>query len=71
MAHALLQAEARVVRTAAWYAKVRPTFVDALAVVRRELWSACYFSMSEFHTKMVKIPRSVFERLTETVCYAA
>jgi hypothetical protein len=70
-AHALLQAEARVVRTAAWYAKVRPPFSDALAVVRRELWSACHFSMSESHAEMIKIPRSVFERLTDTVCYAA
>jgi hypothetical protein len=71
MAHALLQAAGHVVRTAAWYAKERPTFSDALATVRRELWSACHFSMSEFHTEMVKIPRSVFERLTDTVCYAA
>jgi hypothetical protein len=71
MAQALLQAEARVVRTAAWYAKVRPTFSDALAVVRRELWSACHFAMSESYTEMVQVPRSVFERLTDTVCYAA
>jgi hypothetical protein len=71
MAHAVLQVEARVVRTATWYAKVRPTFSDALAVVRRELWSACHFSTSEVHPEMVKIPRSVLERLTDTVCYAA
>jgi len=71
LAHALPQAEARIVRTAAWYAKVRPTFSDALAVVRRELWSSCLFAMSESHTEMVKIPRSVLERLTDTVCYAA
>jgi hypothetical protein len=71
LAHALLQTEVPVVRATAWYAKVRPTFVDALAVVQRELWSAEYFSMSELHTEMIKIPRSVFERLTETICYAA
>lgn len=71
MAHAVLQAETRVVRTAAWYAKSRPTFVDAIALVRRELWSSCHFAMSEPHAEMVKIPRSLFERLTETVCYAA
>jgi hypothetical protein len=71
MAHELLQAEARVVRTAAWYVKVRPTFSDALAVVRRELWSCCHFAMSESHAEMVKIPRAVLERLTDTVCYAA
>jgi hypothetical protein len=71
MAHALFQAEARVVRTAAWYTKMRPTFSDALAVVRRELWNACHFAMSEPHAEMVKIPRSVLERLTDTICYAA
>ena len=71
MAHGLLQAEGCIVRTATWYVKVRPTFSDALAVVRRQLWSTCHFPMSESHTEMVKIPRSVFERLTDTVCYAA
>jgi hypothetical protein len=71
MAHGLLQAEARVVRPAAWYAKVRPTFSDALAVVRRELWSCCHLAMSESHAEMVQIPRSVLDRLTDTVCYAA
>jgi DDE superfamily endonuclease len=71
MAHGLLQAEARVVRRAAWYAKVRPTFSDALAVVRRELWSSCHFAMSESHAEIVKIPRSILERLADTVCYAA
>jgi len=71
MAQALLQAETHVVRTAAWYAKVRPTFSDALAVVRRELWSAHHFSMSRVKSEVVEIPRSLLERLTDTVCYAA
>jgi hypothetical protein len=71
MAHGLLEAEARVVRTAAWYAKVRPTFSDALAIVRRELWSCSHFAMSVSDAEMVQIPRSVLERLTDTVCYAA
>lgn len=46
MAQALPKSEARVVRTVAWYAKTQPTFSDAIAVVRRELWSHCHFSMS-------------------------
>jgi DDE superfamily endonuclease len=71
LAHGLRKADAGVVRTAAWYAKTRPTFVDAIALVRRELWSACHFAVSEPHTEMIKIPRSVLERLTDTVCYAA
>jgi hypothetical protein len=71
MTHALLRAEAPVVRSAAWYAKPRPTFADAIAVVRRELWSACHFSRSEANSEVIEIPRSLFERLTDTVCYAA
>ena len=57
--------------TPAWYGKERLTFSDALAVIRRELWSACHFSVSAFTGEMVKLPRSVLERLTVTVCYAA
>jgi hypothetical protein len=71
MTQALLGSEARAVRTAAWYAKARPTFADAIAVVRRELWSACHFSRSEANPEVIEIPRSLFERLTDTVCYAA
>ncbi len=71
MAQALLQAENRAARTAAWYAKTRPTFSDALAVVRLELWSACHFSISTVKSKVVEIPRSLLERLTDAVCYAA
>jgi hypothetical protein len=71
MAHGVFQTEGQLLRTAAWYAKVRPTFSDALAVIRSELWGACHFSMSAVTEEMVKIPRSLFERLTDTVCYAA
>jgi len=71
MAPALQEREAPVVRTAAWDAKACPTFSDALAVVCREVWSACHFTTSGSHGEMVKIPRSVLERLTDTVCYAA
>jgi len=34
-------------------------------------WSTCPFSLSTFTGEMVKVPRSVFERLPDTVCYAA
>jgi hypothetical protein len=71
MAHGVFQAKGQLLRTAAWYGKERPTFSDALAVVRSELWGACHFSLSAFTGEMVKIPRSLFERLTDTVCYAA
>src|SRR5205085_6697206 len=59
------------VRRAAWYAKERATYSDAMALVRRYLWSHTYFSMSGSKAEMIKVPRSLLERLTETLCYAA
>jgi hypothetical protein len=71
MANTLIKDQAKVVRTAAWYAKEQPTFSDALAMVRRCLWSSSHFQTSLSETEIVKIPRSLFERLTDAVCYAA
>ncbi|HWP41849.1 MAG TPA: transposase [Blastocatellia bacterium] len=70
-AQALMEVETEVVGTAAWYAKPEPTFSDAIALVRRQLWSHCYFSTSEQTADLIKIPRSLIERLTDAVCYAA
>ena len=71
MAHGVFQTEGQLIRPATWYVKGRPTFSDALAVVRSELWGACRFPMSACTEEIVKIPRSLFERLTDAVCYAA
>ena len=71
LAQTLPRARTRVVRTAAWYAKLRPTFSDALVVVRRELWSHYHFFRSRDKSEVIEIPRSLLERLTEAVCYAA
>lgn len=71
LANALIKDQTKLVRTAAWYAKEQPTFSDALALVRRCLWSSCHFQTSQLETDVVKIPRSLFERLTDAVCYAA
>jgi DDE superfamily endonuclease len=70
-AQALMQSDTRVVRCAAWYTKAQPTFSDAIALVRRLLWSQCHFSMSSHHNDEIKISRAVFERLTDAVCYTA
>jgi hypothetical protein len=51
--------------------KLRPTFSDTLAWVRRWLWSHPYFSTSGSNPDMVEIPRDVLDRLTDTLCYAA
>ena len=58
-------------RQAAWYHKRHPTFADALAVVRRELWAGATFYGSPAHRDTIKVPRAYVERLTEAVCYAA
>jgi hypothetical protein len=59
------------VRRAAWYLKTRPTFSDALAMVRKELWAHTTFQRSPADTDTVKVPREFVEHLTETLCYAA
>lgn len=68
---ALMKGKTKMIRTAAWYAKTQPTFSDAIAMVRRHLWSHCHFSTSGQHSEVIKIPRSLYERLTDAVCYAA
>lgn len=59
------------VRTAAWYQKGQATFSDTIALVRRCLWHADHLPMSSAKSDVVKIPRSLFERLTNARCYAA
>jgi hypothetical protein len=58
-------------RQAAWYEKSLPTFSDALALVRHELWPVALFSTSRSAPDMVQIPRALFERLTATLAFAA
>ena len=71
LAHRLSAEEGLPVRQAAWYQKAQPTFADALAQVRCYLWSQAHFSMSHSETEMVKIPKTLFDRFTNTLCYAA
>ena len=58
-------------RRAAWYRKTHPTFADALALVRKELWAGATFYGSSAQSDTIKVPRAYVERLTEVVCYAA
>ncbi len=74
LAHQYMGEGSNLVRGAAWYDKRDPTFSDALAVVRKELWSAerqQSFYGSGLETETVEIPREFMERLTDAVCYAA
>jgi DDE superfamily endonuclease len=65
------QATSALRRQAAWYHKRHPTFADALAMVRKELWASATFYGSPAETDPVKVPRAFVERLTDAVCYAA
>jgi hypothetical protein len=72
-AHQRMAKGASAVRRAAWYEKRYPTFSDALALVRRELWAqerATFCGLAQ-ENDMVKVPRAFVERLTDAVCYAA
>jgi DDE superfamily endonuclease len=70
-AHGLMAQAAGGFRRAAWYHKSYPTFADALALVRKELWAQETFCGSPRQDDTVKVPREFVERLTDTVCYAA
>ena len=61
---------ARLPRQASWYAKSSLTFSDAIAAVRYHLWWAEGFATSVPANEVVKVPRALFERLTDTLCYA-
>ena len=69
----MVQASGVFRRQASWYHKAHPTFADALALVRKELWAqeeqTFYGSAAE--TDTIKVPRAYVERLTDAVCYAA
>jgi hypothetical protein len=70
-AHHRMRQAAGAFRRAAWYHKSHPTFADALALVRKELWASATFRGSLADAETVKVPRVLMERLTDAVCYAA
>jgi DDE superfamily endonuclease len=71
LAHAQMSRPASLTRQTAWYTKATPTFVDALAVVRRRLWTQIVFQTRSFNTESIQIPRVILDRLNDLLCYAA
>jgi len=69
--HHLLHGQEVPTRQAAWYAKEVPTFADTIAFVRQQLWPVEGFWMSCDEHDMVKIPRALLDRLTDTLAFAA
>ena len=70
-AHQLLQGNELRPRQAAWYQKQLPTFSDTLALVRQQLWPISISWMSGAKSDVVIIPKALFERLIDTLAYAA
>jgi hypothetical protein len=58
-------------RAASWYPKPLPTFSDALAAVRRELWTAEGFGTSACSSDLIKMSNTRLNSLINVACYAA
>jgi len=70
-AHQLLQGQELPPRQAAWYQKSVPTFSDTLAFVRQQLWQVSISWISGAKPDVVVIPKALFDRLTDTLAFAA
>ena len=71
-AHGLQKQHPMTQRTAAWYDKPSPTFVDAIALVRRHLWLASEgFSLSAANPDTQELPVALYHRLVDSLAYAA
>ena len=70
-AHRRMRQATSAFRQAAWYHKAHPTFADALALVRKELWANATFYGSSMDIDTVKVSQAFMEGLTDALRYAA
>jgi len=71
-AHEHFQNHGLTTKTTSWYTKTLPTFSDALAALRERLWrSSRLFNRSSSSHEIIKLPKPLYERLLDTLCYAA
>lgn len=70
LAHGLARRGKVLARRAAWYAKPLPTFSDALAAVRLELWRDPTFHVSRLSRHIAKLPAATFSRFADVLCYS-
>ena len=70
LVHRLLQGADLPTRQAAWYQKATPSFSDALAFLRLQLWPARVIWRSPAQTDIVEIPRGLLDCLTDMLAYA-
>jgi hypothetical protein len=57
------------IRQDAWYCKPLPTFSDALALVRQEIWQHRYFQLSKKRYDVRKMQSEVFNYLSNAAFY--
>jgi DDE superfamily endonuclease len=69
MAHQHAKRRKLPIRQAAWYHKAQPTFSDALALVRRQIWQHTCFSLVASPSDHSKLPATVQNRLLSALCY--
>ncbi|HEY6432202.1 MAG TPA: hypothetical protein VIZ17_09475 [Acetobacteraceae bacterium] len=70
-AHELYATQAAAPRIASWYPKPLPTFSDALATVRRELWTGRGLQTSSHIQDIDKLSPAAVNSLISVACYAA
>jgi DDE superfamily endonuclease len=70
-AHELSKSRKLKIRTAAWYPKAIPTFSDAIAAVRREIWANQFSFMSRPRRDRIEIPLHIWQRMQNALAYAA
>jgi hypothetical protein len=58
------------IRQTSWYSKSLPTFSDAIALVRTNLWHHWGFCMSPFQSDIQLSHSILLKRLFEAVCYS-
>ena len=69
MAHPHAQRQKLPIRQAAWYHKTQPTFSDALALVRRQIWQHECFPSVAAQPAHSKLPAKIQNRLLSALCY--
>ena len=69
MAHQHARSRKLPIRQAAWYRKSRPTFSDALALVRRQIWQHECFPLVVSPGGHSKMPAPIENRLLSALCY--
>ena len=70
MAHQHTQRRKLPIRQAAWYHKTRPTFSDALALVRWQIWQHRYFQQVTSPSDSPIFPTVIQNQLLSALCYS-